>query len=268
MTTDYPCMIGAGSLPATHELHIFLAPINPDDQTVSRYQEIVAEWNSTYPSNLGMKPCLLTLVFRDERGQATNVTVMQSARYVRSNDDTYVIDQALNDAKWFTDRGFPVIRRKIEASAYGISGIPQTKDDVAQYPNEYFEFHIKVGRKDSTNTTAISPDEIAELNAVSLLCSKEYNIPVPLSYNNLKDKFNLDGEGHQRFLNVRFRGLGISDISPLLANIKSTIAEQTRFTVLKVISEYVWYDDNTLMDHGWIDYAPSELSNLSAFWHS
>ena len=263
---SYPCMIGVGELAATHELHIFLGPINPNTETVERYQQVVEEWNQKYPSTLGMKPCLLTLIFRDQHGKPTNVTVMQSARYVRSNDDQYVIAQAMADAKWFTDHGFDVVRRKIEASAYGISGIPQTVQEVAQYPSKYFEFHIKVGRKDASDTSAISEQEIEQLNNASFVCSKEYNIPVPLSYNNLKDKFNLDGEGHQRFLNVRFRGLGIKDIAPKLEDIKSTIAEQTRFKVLKVISEYVWYDDNTAMDHGWIDYSPAELENLTTYW--
>lgn len=53
-----------------------------------------------------------------------------------------MIQQAHADAKWFSERGLPVIREKIEAMAYGIREIP-----VNTQPPEgkYFEFHIKYG---------------------------------------------------------------------------------------------------------------------------
>src|SRR3989338_6991494 len=80
---------------ATQEIHIFLGPLNPDDITVSKYQQAVDEWNtSQHPVEQGflkssqLKACHLSLEFLDNGadGKAPighkNVCVMQSARYV------------------------------------------------------------------------------------------------------------------------------------------------------------------------------------------
>lgn len=79
------------------------------------------------------------------------------------------------------------------------------------------------------------------------------------SYNENKNQFNEDGEGHQRFLNVRFRA-SRDECSKCLSELKAAIEEMTTFTVLKVISEYVWFDTLTALDNGWIDYSPEELA--------
>lgn len=251
-------MTGTGDIPATHEIHHFLLPLNPDNDTLQRYFDLVEQWNQKHPSTLPMKPCYLALIYRKD-GIEEEVCVMQSARYFRSNDTDLVIEQCKNDTHFFESNGFTVVREKIEASAYGINGIPLT-DDVAQKYPKYFEFHIKVKQKDTDEYAAITKNEVNQLKSIATLFTKHYNIPIPLSYN----KVNKDGKGHQRFLNARFREQGLNTIKPKVDSIKNTINETSCFTVTKVISEYVWYDTNTQMDHGWIDFTPEEFAKALA----
>src|SRR5436190_1836563 len=86
-------------LGAQHEIHIFLAPLNPDKETVAKYYEAVHEWNEkrqpdfakTY-GNFQMKACVLGLVFRKEKTFEENpITVMQSSVYIKSNSMKRVI---------------------------------------------------------------------------------------------------------------------------------------------------------------------------------
>jgi len=266
----YPKMESKGSMPATQEIHIFLGPLNPEEESLQRYYEATNLWNrDVYPqliieaSNTGsmpaeMKPCHLALIFRKD-GEDNQVRVMQSARYYRCNDTEKVIAQAQEDAQWFKEHGFAVLRTKIEASAYGIEGIPQT-DEQAEAFNGYFEFHIKVCRKDLTDTSPIDEKEIEQLKAVSRYFTQVFKVPIPLSFNVNHNKTNQDGKGHQRFLNLRFRKTGLVNIKPRIEEIKQQIDETTNFRVVKVISEYVWYDTYPEMDHGWIDFTPEEFT--------
>ena len=150
-----------------------------------------------------------------------------------------------------------MVREKIEAMAYGINEIPLKETP----PGKYFEFHIKVGRKDREKACPIEPAEIDALRGVSQRFSSVFKIPVPLSYNENKNKVNQDGQGHQRFLNVRFRE-GRDTCVKRVNEVKCAIDADTDFKVLKVISEYVWYDTYTDMDKGWIDYTPEELKKM------
>ena len=146
---DLPTLSGIGLYPATQEIHIFLEPLNPDQETLEKYYATVAKWNEQNDKGAPMKPCHLALVFRDAEGTENIVRVMQSARYYPCNDTSEVVQQCHKDAEFFQSYGLKVIREKIEATAYGIKGIPQ---DTSQLPDgKYFEFHIKVGRKDSDN---------------------------------------------------------------------------------------------------------------------
>lgn len=265
--TDYPSMVGTGDLMATQEIHHFLLPLNPDGDTLEQYYDAVTEWNTRVLPTLNstdiiqtspMKPCYLALIFRKE-GVEQEVCVMQSARYVRCNIPDLVVKQCQEDTKFFKQRGFQVVREKIEASSYGISGIPLTDEDANKYP-KYFEFHIKVRRKDREDYSPISDDEIDQLKKIAVTFSNQYKIPIPLSFNKNKDKTNKDGKGHQRFLNVRFRNQGLNTIKPKVDLIKAKINTDTSFTVTKVISEYVWYDTYSEMDHGWIDFTPEEFT--------
>lgn len=131
------------------------------------------------------------------------------------------------------------------------------------YPDNYFEHHIKVQRKDKNDNSPITPDEIEELRYVSKYLTHRYKSPVPLSYNKNKDKSgNNDGLGHQRFFNVRFRNMGFEQIKAELIMIKNIINTTTNFEVVKSIDEYVWYDTKPSVDHGWIDFEPDTAASI------
>ncbi len=258
---SYPNMKGSGEMPAVHELHIFLQDLNPTSSQVERYYAVVNEWNARHPDVTDkMKACYLALVFRASDGKEQTISVMQSARYFRSNSTDDVVKAVHEDADWFAAKGFSVIREKIEASAYGIMGIPQTEDAMQSYPTKYFEFHIKIGRKDVDKSDLLTDGEISELKQVSERFTKRFKTPIPLSYNKNPDQLHRDGQGHQRFLNVRFRGKGLENVRECVKEIEKAINETRTFKVLKTISEYVWYDSFTQLDHGWIDYTQEELA--------
>ena len=43
------------------------------------------------------------------------------------------------------------------------------------------------------------------------------------------------------------------------SKVEECIKTETVFDVSKTISEYVWFDTYTEMDHGWIDFDPEEF---------
>lgn len=258
---------GKNNSKATQEIHIFFAPINPDNDTLNKYYDAVNEWNNSHKNMSQMKACHLALVFRDNNGNEVVNRVMQSARYYNCDDTSEVIEESKKDKKWFEDRGLKVIRQKIEATAYGIDGVPLT-DKEAKELGKYFECHIKVCRKDKTDTSDISEIEVNELRKLARDFSCHFGIPIPLSFNHNKNKFNTDGEGHQRFLNVRFRNMGLDTIKPKLQTIQNSINEKTSFRHIKNIFEYVWYDTAPEIDQGWIDFTEDELNNITKLFGS
>jgi len=72
--------------------------------------------------------------------------------------------------------------------SYFIIGIPQTDEETCNYP-KYFEFHIKVKRKDGQDTGSITNEEVTALKSVAVDFSKLYGVPVPLSFNKNKGIF-------------------------------------------------------------------------------
>ncbi len=262
--STYPAMRGEGkSSGAAQEVHIFLSDINPTPERVLEYYSVVEKWNQMHPDlTYKMKPCYLALIFRNVQGDENTVCVLQSSRYIRSNDTDYVVKQSHEDANWFIQHGFSVIREKIEAEAHGIEGIPITDEEMNRYPSKYFEFHIKVGRADKEDFSELTHFEIEQLKQISTEFTRKFEVPVPLSYNNNRDQHAGDKLGHQRFLNIRFRNEGFNSIEPKVEAIKQAINDTGTFKVIKTISEYVWYDSYPKLDHGWIDYSPEELNSL------
>ena len=187
---------------------MFLGPVwinkEPDKEIVQKYFDIVKMYNDAFSSKSSsfkeMKSPVLTLNFRD----VGEVTVIQSALYYLENDMQKVIEKSHQIVEMFKCAGFEILREKIEASADGINGIPQTDED-ASLTTKYFEFHIRVNRKIATNNSPITEEENASLLKISNELSQELGIPVPLSYNRTKE---VSGDGFQRFLNVRFRSKG------------------------------------------------------------
>jgi hypothetical protein len=258
---SYPALTGRGG-PATQELHVFLEELNPTAQRVGEYFEAVRLWNEQHPGLQDtMKACYLGLVFRDPEGLEKVVKVMQSARYFRTDNTDEAVAAIHADADFFVARGFSVIREKIEATAYAIQGIVQNVEEAAKYPSKYFEFHIKIGRLDREGNEPLTNGELEQLKTIANQFTEEFKTPIPLSYNCNPNQVGQDGQGNQRFLNVRFRNMGMSEITPQLKKLEDRIAA-VGLRVLKTISEYVWYDSFTELDHGWIDYTPEEAVRL------
>jgi hypothetical protein len=270
-----PSMVGTHSK-ALQESHIFFLPVLMLNKCLTEHHELDKDENEPYDLNYivsyytqlvekfnkhvqkfsmpfkfkEMKAPVLALNFKD----IGYVTVLQSSMYILSDDINVIIKMTHQMANYFASAGFTVVREKIEASAYGINGIPMT-DEEAQMYDKYFEFHIRVGRKDatvqSTEDTPLTEDEVLQLENVSTMLSDKFGIPVPLSYNKAKE---VGGKGYQRYLNVRFRQLGLNSIKEKLNEINVAIVELTCFKVIKTISEYVWYDTYVELDKGWIDF--------------
>jgi uncharacterized FAD-dependent dehydrogenase len=253
----YPEFKGKHESEALHEIHIFLAPINPDANTVKRYTEACELWNRMNSGKQNfkpMKPCYLALEFRDKDDQGnftdvgTEVCVMQSARYIQSNNMEYIVEQCHADAEFFMLHGFDVLREKVEESIYGIQGIPQTTEEMAQYPTKYFEFHMRVQKRFSAETDPITEEEIKQLKRISFEFGQKFGIPIPLSYNKAK---SLEGV-HQRFLNLRFRAIGAQEAIRRVREVQEAVNTQTQFMIGKIISEFVSIDSYEQLDNGWI----------------
>jgi len=266
--TNHQQMTGTGTQ-ATHEIHIFLGPPNPPPELVSDYKKSVEKWNEIYQKDYSgqygdykMKACFLCLIFRDSDCNENPVYVMQSAIYCKSNSMEEVIEQSHLQAKFFESIGFNVIREKIEATAYGINGVPSIGSELPRFLKTYFEFHIKTKFSGTNENDPITQTEVETLRKISSSLTKQFRSPVPLSYNVNKDKTVDDGLGCQRFFNVRFRELGINEIKPKLDQIKMLVTTTKNLEISKIISEYVWYDTFPNLDHGWIDFAPNEEKKL------
>jgi len=246
---DYPEIEGLS------EIHIFLAPLNPDQDTLNKYHAAVEEYNQSELKDTvnKMKGVFLCLNFRT----LGDVNVMQSSRYIHSNSTNEVINEAYKDGEWFKNHGFTLLRHKIECVA-SAKNVPLTQIESEQFNNRYFEFHIRVRRKNTEGSDeaelVITDNEIDLLKQISFNFTKKYKTPVPLS-------FNQSNRG-QRYLNVRFANCG-SEVARQRANeVKEAIEQSNELTWVKTISEYVWYDDFRQLDSGWIDFTDDEKRNL------
>jgi len=237
------------------EIHIFLGPLNPDEETVAKYTAAVEEYNEQHFGKSvknKMKAPYLCLSYRE----AGEVSVLQSSRYIYASNTDDVIRETYYDGKWFADRGFEVLRHKIECLA-SASGVPKTDEDAEAWPDRYFEFHIRVRSTESHDEVvegapeddahAMSPGELEALKTLAADFSTQFGTPVPLSYNRAK--------AGQRYMNVRFSGCGSDTARARVQEIVDAISQHTPSLVHeKTISEYVWADDNRAMDSGWIDF--------------
>lgn len=244
-----PIMIGKQTK-ALQEIHIFLSNIGTqhepiDQELLDRYNNVINEFNKTMGFNKEMKNPLLALNFKN----VGYLTVMQSSLYVLSDDKDLIVQTTHQLANLFALSGFNVIREKIEASVYGINGIPQTDEEAQKYSG-YFEFHIRVKAQAEGDEVPLSSSELKTLNDISKLYSSQFNTPVPISYNKAFDK---DGS-YQRYLNVRFDKTGAVNALKNVKSIIDTINSSQSLKFVKLIAEYVWYDTFRELDSGWIDF--------------
>jgi hypothetical protein len=209
------------------EIHVFVAPLQPDAATAGAFTRACAGH---------MKALLLNL---DYVGQGF-VGVLQSSRYVQG-DVAAARAAAAHDAEILRAAGFTVIREKVEALA-SCAGVPQNVDDAARSPaDRYFEFHVLVDRPGRP----IDDADVASLRGLADEFSRRLATPVPLSYNALKPA--------QRFLNLRARGVGLAEALAPVRALETAIAAVPGLEVKKVIAEYICFDSNRAVDNGWLE---------------
>lgn len=216
----------------TFEIHVFVLPLDPPAETAEAFTR-ACRGDGEQPH---MKGLLLELDYVD-RGF---VGVLQSSRYVRGTleDARRAADE---DASRLAAAGFEVVRKKIEAVATN-DGVPRTAEDAKRSPGDrYFEFHLLIQPKDGP----ISNEQVASLRSIAQKTSLRLERPVPLSYNALKPG--------QRFLNLRARGVGLDDAMVHVRALQDHVASTGVLDVVKVISEYICFDDNRALDNGWLE---------------
>lgn len=131
---------------------------------------------------------------------------------------------------------FKVIRKKIELKIENSQGIPQTLDEMCDFPSSnYFEYHIKVAYPEGKDLS-----ELAKL-------AKTYE--AHLSRSALKQL--ADSKVKERFLTLRFYNLPLSETNLrrdlLIENLRTN-----NWEVAKIENEYAVYDTNVDIDRGWI----------------
>ena len=133
------------------------------------------------------------------------------------------------------DAGHSVVRTKIEA-APGNADVPTTDADAEALPKGlYFEHHVKL---------LLDPAFADEM-----LTGRTEHLAARLSRNALKVR--PDGF-RERFLTQRCSGVGRANARRQLDQLLAEVA-RLRLDVLKVEEEFVVYDSNLGLDHGWID---------------
>lgn len=230
---DDPSRISA-DVTGSFELHIFVAPLAPDEATAARFDAVCRQAGT--PGS-PMKGLLLQLDFV-QRGF---VGVLQSSRYCQGT----VADarrEAAADAAMLRAAGFTVLREKVEAVASN-DGVPlDASDESRMPPGRYFEFHLLIRRGDGDGT--LSASDMGALRGLASDLSSRFGTPVPLSYNQFKPG--------QRFLNLRTYGLGRREADERVAQIERAVGE-LGLAVTKVIREYICADTNKALDQGWLE---------------
>lgn len=219
----------------TFEIHVFVTPLDPTPAIAQAFSA-ACRGDAETPH---MKGLLLNLDY-EEQGF---VGVLQSSRYVRGTlaEARAAADE---DARLLTERGFEVVRRKVEAVVTN-DGVPQTAADAQRSPaDRYFEFHLLVDGKNGP----ISNEDVVSLRGIAHAMRDQLGVPVPLSYNALKPA--------QRFLNLRARGVGIEQAMVNVRELESRINATGVLGVRKIISEYICSDDNRALDNGWLEPRP------------
>lgn len=234
-----------GAVPA-FEVHVFLLPLNPDAETVARYQATVAAYNEEHPG-AGMKAPFLGLCFRETATsvESTTARVMQSARHVHTASLDEAAKHLARDVQWFADKGFEIVRGKLECCA---GNLAPTADSACWTSAGYYEAHVRICSQNG-RTEPLSESGKANLEALGLRLTKEFGTPVPLSFN-----LNHDSEGeYQRYLNVRAEDL--ATFEDRVGKLVTAIKEIKDLHVMKAIKELVVADSYRALDSGWIDFA-------------
>lgn len=130
--------------------------------------------------------------------------------------------------------GFAVTRTKIEASPWA-TGVPDTAAEAVRLgPDTYFEHHLKV-------LLPPGPDH----RALAELAGRHH---AHLSWNARRTES--DGR-QQRFVTQRCHRVGLPEAGLRLARLTGAVTA-AGYEILSSEREFVVYDDNLAVDHGWL----------------
>ena len=237
------------------EVHIFLAPLNPDESTRQRYYDAIEVFNAHMPVAYGrfwkpMKGPFLALKFGE-----SFVNVMQSARYVYGLSYREVLARAYEeDAQLFAAAGFDILRVKIELSMHG------SRLDSACFASHwkhrlYSEHHLRVFHSGLEDAADPTDEELAELDTLAQQLERSLGLTVALSFNRKPHESSDSVPGKKRFLNVRFRGF--DEAGPALNWVSTFYKHLEQHSKVwkrgSAIDEWVVFDSLPSMDRGWID---------------
>jgi len=232
--TTYPVMRSTGNHPSTHDIQLFIA--YNDDDDVARFRKVVDEWNKENGMNMKM---VANVMIRSYSKKKREKRVLYTSHEIRSDETAEVARVCHVDASYFTERGFDVVREKIDVTALSILGVPHTNEEAARFPLGCFDFRLCVDLTEGEITT-----DIKFLQSVSKFCSEAFSMPVPLSHE--------EGNDTHRYVNMRFRHRGSSMVIPLRRQVEALIAE-AELKVSQINSKYVWYDSYPEYDMDWLD---------------
>jgi len=222
----------------TMEIHVFVAPINPNIELQQQFKESCSSIST-------MKCCNLRLNFVKQGW----LSVLMSSRYVRGQM-THVWRETFQDARAIALMGFDVIRVKIEASA-SICGVPASNEEAQILPKKtYFEFHMVFSNGDGTTPT---DDQVSKVEVIAKRLEKEWHSCIPLSTNAF---------GTQKFVNMRTYGIGRDESYPRLEQLAKEV-ESAGFKVPRFIREFGVYDSDVTIDCGWLE--PLEPTDIIGF---
>jgi len=220
------------------EVHVFVAPVNPDAELQQKFKDCCSKVDQ-------MKCCNLKLDFVKQGW----CSVLMSSRYVRG-DMHFVWRESFKDARELAQKGFSVIRVKIEATA-SIDGVPATNNEAQILPKKtYFEFHMVFANGDNTipNDT-----EVEAVRSIAKGLEKHWHCCIPLSTNAF---------GTQKFVNMRTYGIGRELAYPRLEELQKHV-ESAGFKVPRFIREFGVYDSDVTVDCGWLE--PTEPTEIVGF---
>jgi hypothetical protein len=210
----------------TFEAHIFCTPLDPTHEDKERFVAACAA--------VSVKALCLGLAYE---GKGL-VSVLQSTRYHDGADPSGPVANMLRDAEALSAH-FEVVRLKMEAVATN-EGVPQTDAEALAMPGDtYFEYHLKID-------APVSPQNDEVLGRLARDLTRELDVKVPFSCNNMRDK-------NQRFLNARTYGLGFASSSAVVRRIEEAVARQG-LALSKIIREFIVFDTNKELDRGWLEF--------------
>jgi hypothetical protein len=221
---DDPSLMPA--VAGSFEAHIFCTPLNPSHEDKERF---VSACDAA-----GVKALCLGLAYE---GKGL-ISVLQSTRYHDGPDPGGPVAGMLRDAEALAEH-FEVVRLKLEAVAAN-QGVPQTDPEARSMPGDtYFEYHLKVD-------APVSPENDEVLGWLAHELTRELDVKVPFSCNNMRDK-------NQRFLNARTYGMGFGSSSAVVRRIEEAVGRQG-FALSKIIREFIVFDTNKELDRGWLEF--------------